>query len=102
MALGEGTSNIVFALTLAASLGVCSTYIAFVGQTLASLSADSISNNIVNSMAPDVDERTWELITAATVYPLSLVRNYGVFAFTSALGCSISRHRTEDVARLNS
>lgn len=86
MALGEGTSNIVFALTLAASLGVCSTYIAFVGQTLASLSADSISNNIVNSMAPDVDERTWELITAATVYPLSLVRNYGVFAFTSALG----------------
>ncbi len=86
MALGEGTSNIVFALTLAASLGVCSTYIVFVGQTLASLSADSISNNIVNSLAPDVDERTWELITAATVYPLSLVRNYGVFAFTSALG----------------
>lgn len=86
MSLGEGTSNIVFALTLAASLGVCSTYIVFVGQTLASLSADSVSNNIVNSMAPDVDERTWELITAATVYPLSLVRNYGVFAFTSALG----------------
>lgn len=86
MALGEKTSNLVFALTLAASLGVCSTYIAFVGQTLAQLSADSVSHNIVNAIAPSVDEKTWELITAATVYPLSLVRNYGVFAFTSALG----------------
>ena len=61
-------SNLFSALTLAASLGVCSTYIAFVGQTLASLSADSVSNNIVNAIAPNVDETTWELITAATVY----------------------------------
>ena len=86
IALGGTTSNIVFALTLAASLGVCSTYIVFVGQTLASLSADEVSNNIVHSIAPNVDERTWEIVTAATVYPLSLIRNYGVFAFTSALG----------------
>jgi hypothetical protein len=86
MALGGTTSNIVFGLTLAASLGVCSTYIVFVGQTLASLSTDEVSNNIVHSIAPNVDERTWEIITAATVYPLSLIRNYGVFAFTSALG----------------
>jgi hypothetical protein len=86
MALGEAASKIVFALTIAASLGVCSTYIVFVGQTLASLSADGVSNNIIHSIAPNVDVRTWEIITAATVYPLSLIRNYGVFAFTSALG----------------
>ena len=86
LALGRPTSKLVFSLTLAASLGVCSTYIVFVGQTLASLSADDLSNNIVHSIAPNVDERTWEIITSATVYPLSLIRNYGVFAFTSALG----------------
>ncbi|KAL7529848.1 hypothetical protein ACHAWF_003132 [Thalassiosira exigua] len=84
--LGEGASKVVFALTLAASLGVCSTYVVFVGQTLASLSADALSNNAVHAVAPDVDERAWEIVTAATVLPLSLVRNYGIFAFTSALG----------------
>mmetsp|Transcript_3618 Transcript_3618/g.8010 ORF Transcript_3618/g.8010 Transcript_3618/m.8010 type:complete len:540 (-) Transcript_3618:132-1751(-) len=86
MALGDGASKLVFTLTLAASLGVCSTYIVFVGQTLASLSADSLSNNIIHNLAPNIDETTWELITAATVFPLSLVRNYGIFVFTSALG----------------
>eukprot|EP00986_Skeletonema_menzelii_P012525 scaffold6943_cov157-Skeletonema_menzelii.AAC.2 len=86
MALGGSVSKLVFGLTLAASLGVCSTYIVFVGQTLASLSADEVSNNIVHLIAPNVDEKTWEIITAGTVYPLSLIRNYGVFAFTSALG----------------
>ena len=86
MALGTSASKVVFALTLAASLGVCSTYIVFVGQTLASLSADADSNNIVHNLAPNVDENTWELITAGTVLPLSLIRNYGVFKFTSALG----------------
>lgn len=86
LALGRNVSQVVFALTLAASLGVCSTYIVFVGQTLASLSADEVSNNIVHVIAPNVDERSWEIITAGTVYPLSLIRNYGVFAFTSALG----------------
>ena len=86
LALGGNVSKLVFTLTLAASLGVCSTYIVFVGQTLASLSADEVSNNVVHMIAPNVDERTWEIITAGTVYPLSLIRNYGVFAFTSALG----------------
>lgn len=86
MALGPSIANVVFALTLAASLGVCSTYIVFVGQTLASLSADEVSNNVVHLIAPNVDERTWEIITAGTVFPLSLIRNYGIFAFTSALG----------------
>mmetsp|Transcript_12178 Transcript_12178/g.21697 ORF Transcript_12178/g.21697 Transcript_12178/m.21697 type:complete len:523 (+) Transcript_12178:52-1620(+) len=86
LALGDGASKVVFSLTLAASLGVCSTYIVFVGQTLASLSADAMSANIVHTLAPNIDETTWEIITAATVLPISLVRNYGVFAFTSALG----------------
>ena len=86
LALGKSASNLVFGLTLAASLGVCSTYIAFIGQTLSSLSSDAISDNIVHTLAPDVPATTWEAITAATVLPLSLVRNYGIFAFTSALG----------------
>ena len=86
LSLGKSISNIVFGLTIAASLGVCSTYIAFIGQTLASLSIDAESNNIIHSLLPDVDETTWEISTALAVFPLSLVRNYGVFAFTSALG----------------
>jgi len=86
MALGEKAAKVVFSLTLAASLGVCSTYIVFVGQTLASLSADVESNNIIHQIAPMIDQNTWELITAGTVLPLSLIRNYGVFKFTSALG----------------
>jgi len=86
MALGENAAKVVFSLTLAASLGVCSTYIVFVGQTLASLSADVESNNIIHQIAPMIDQNTWELITAGTVLPLSLIRNYGVFKFTSALG----------------
>ena len=86
MTLGSSASKVVFALTLAASLGVCSTYIVFVGQTLASLSNDVESNNIIHNLAPNINERTWELITAGTVLPLSLIRNYGVFKFTSALG----------------
>lgn len=86
ISLGGNASKVVFALTLAASLGVCSTYIVFVGQTLASLSTDALSDNVVHNVAPNIDERTWEIITAATVFPLSLIRNYGVFKFTSALG----------------
>jgi amino acid permease len=86
VALGGTASRAVFALTLAASLGVCSTYIVFIGQTLASLSSDSVSNNVVRMLAPDVDESTWEAMTAAIVLPLCSIRNYGVFAFTSALG----------------
>ena len=86
ISLGGNASKVVFALTLAASLGVCSTYIVFVGQTLASLSTDALSDNVVHNVAPNIDERTWEVITAATVFPLSLIRNYGVFKFTSALG----------------
>ena len=86
MALGEKAAKVVFSLTLAASLGVCSTYLVFIGQTLASLSADVESNNIIHQIAPMIDQNTWELITAGTVLPLSLIRNYEVFKFTSALG----------------
>lgn len=86
MSMGKFTSKIVFGLTIAASLGVCSTYIAFIGQTLASLSMDAESGNIVHNLFPNIGEVTWEISTALLVFPLSLVRNYGVFAFTSALG----------------
>lgn len=84
--LGTIASRAVFALTLAASLGVCSTYLVFIGQTLASLSGDVDSNNVVRALAPNIDSSTWQLIASTIVLPLSLIRNYGVFAFTSALG----------------
>ena len=84
--LGPGASKLVFALTMAASLGVCSTYIVFIGQTLASLSSDAVSGNIIHTVAPDVPQVSWEMATALAVLPLSLVRNYGVFKITSALG----------------
>lgn len=84
--LGPGASGLVFALTMAASLGVCSTYIVFIGQTLASLSSDGLSGNVIHTLAPDVPQVSWEMGTALAVLPLSLVRNYGVFKITSALG----------------
>ena len=86
IALGGPASRAVFALTLAASLGVCSTYISFVGGTMASLSSDPGSAGVVRSLAPDVGEPAWAAAAAAFVLPLSSIRNYGAFAFTSAVG----------------
>jgi len=84
-ALGEPASKIVFALTLSASLGVCSTYLVFIGSTLESMSCD-VESNIVRLLAPDVSEFQFEIAAALLLYPLSLIRNYSIFAFTSALG----------------
>lgn len=88
LSLGKYAAKVVFALTLAASLGVCSTYIVFIGQTMASLSMGE--NNFFGGVLSNIpnDVKSWEIITAATVLPLSLIRNYGIFAFTSALGVS--------------
>jgi proton-coupled amino acid transporter len=85
--LGTGAAKLVFFLTLSASLGVCSTYLVFIGQTLESLSNDASSHNVVRSLLPDVSERTWEAgVAAFLLFPLSLIRDYSIFAFTSALG----------------
>lgn len=85
-ALGRKAATVVFALTLSASIGVCSTYLVFIGQTLESLSSDATSLNIVRQVFPDVSEFKWEAATAVVLFPLSLLRSYGIFAFTSALG----------------
>jgi len=86
VALGEKAANVVFALTLSASLGVCSTYIVFIGQTLESMSIDATSDNIIRSIAPNIPLISWEVGVAFLLYPLSLLRDYRIFAFTSALG----------------
>lgn len=88
VSLGDNAAKLVFALTLAASLGVCSTYIVFIGQTMASLSVGESS--VFGGMQANFtnDAKFWEVITAVIVLPLSLIRNYGIFAFTSALGVS--------------
>ena len=85
-ALGEPAAKVVFFLTLFASLGVCSTYLVFIGSTLESMSCDATADNIVRSLAPNVDEVTWEIAAALVLYPLSLIRDYSVFAFTNTLG----------------
>lgn len=85
-ALGKSAANLVFTLTLCASIGVCSTYLVFIGQTLESLSCDATSQNIIRQIFPDVSKLTWEVGVAVILFPLSLVRDYSVFAFTSALG----------------
>jgi proton-coupled amino acid transporter len=85
-ALGPNAAKLVFTLTLCASIGVCSTYLVFIGQTLESLSSDAQSMNVVRQMFPDVSTSTWEACAAVLLYPLSLLRSYGIFAFTSALG----------------
>ena len=84
--LGNQAANLVFALTISASLGVCSTYVVFMGQTLDSLSCDATSTNLIRQYFPDVATVTWEIIGSALVFPLTLLRSYGIFAFTSALG----------------
>ena len=86
VALNKNVANLVFVLTLSASIGVCSTYLVFIGQTLESLSNDAGSANIIRQYFPDVTVVKWEAVTAIVLYPLSLLRNYGIFAFTSALG----------------
>jgi len=86
VALNKNVANLVFVLTLSASIGVCSTYLVFIGQTLESLSNDADSANIIRQYFPDVTVVKWEAVTAIVLYPLSLLRNYGIFAFTSALG----------------
>jgi proton-coupled amino acid transporter len=85
-ALGTNAANLVFTLTLSASIGVCSTYLVFIGQTLESLSNDATSLNIVRQVLPDIPKATWEAGAMVVLYPLSLLRSYGIFAFTSALG----------------
>jgi amino acid permease len=84
--IGKNAATVVFALTLCASLGVCSTYLVFIGQTLESMSGDIQSENLVRMMAPDISASDWELGAALVLYPLSLIRDYSIFAFTSALG----------------
>jgi len=84
--LGPKAGNLVFALTLSASLGVCSSYLVFMGQTLDSLSCDVTSSNLIRQLFPDVSTVTWEIILSALLFPLTLLRSYAVFAFTSGLG----------------
>jgi len=84
--LGERAANLVFILTLSASLGVCSTYLVFIGQTLESMSFDTTTMNIVRQVAPNVSEFNWEVVACSILYPLSLIRDYRIFSFTSALG----------------
>ena len=84
--LGEAAAKVVFFLTMFASLGVCSTYLVFIGSTLESMSCDPMADNIVKSLAPNVDEVSWEVAAALVLYPLSLIRDYSIFAFTSTLG----------------
>lgn len=85
-ALGPVAAKIVFFLTLSASLGVCSSYIIFIGQTLESLSSDVQSTNMVRTLFPDVSTLTWEVATVSLLFPLTLLRSYKIFSFTSALG----------------
>jgi len=84
--LGNKAANLVFALTLSASLGVCSTYVVFLGQTLESLSSDVTSTNVIRQFFPDINTVTWEVVVAGLIFPLTLLRSYGIFAFTSVLG----------------
>lgn len=84
--LGPKAGNLVFALTLSASLGVCSSYLVFMGQTLDSLSCDVTSSNLIRRFFPGVSTVTWEIILSALLFPLTLLRSYAVFAFTSGLG----------------
>jgi len=84
--LGPKAANLVFLFTLCASLGVCSSYLVFMGETLSSLSCDATSFNIIRQLFPDISTLSWELIISTLLLPLTLLRSYAVFAFTSALG----------------
>jgi amino acid permease len=84
--LGKRASQGVFFLTLCAALGVCSTYLVFIGQTLESMAMGDDTSNLVHYFFPNVSKLSFEIGTALLLLPLCLIRDYSIFAFTSALG----------------
>lgn len=79
--LGKPAGHVVFALTLCASLGVCSTYLVFIGETMASLASEWLLLGTTN-----VTSVTWQFGTVVAVVPLCTIRDYSIFAFTSTAG----------------
>jgi amino acid permease len=91
--LGKQASQGVFFLTLCAALGVCSTYLVFIGQTLESMATTTMGNdnnnnynNVVQYFFPNASKLSFEIGTVLLLLPLCLIRDYSIFAFTSALG----------------
>eukprot|EP00802_Teleaulax_amphioxeia_P014039 Tamp_14097.p1 GENE.Tamp_14097~~Tamp_14097.p1 ORF type:complete len:510 (+),score=68.49 Tamp_14097:164-1531(+) len=82
--LGQAGSRVVFTLTALASLLVCSSYIAFIGSTLATMSAQQ--GNFVHELLPGVSKQAFEEGAAAVLLPITLLRSFGFLSFTSVLG----------------
>ncbi len=83
---GEAGARFVFFCTVTASLGVCSAYIAFIGTTLESLSAQPTS--FVHAALGDgpFSRDVFQLGAAAFLQPITCLRSFRFLSFTSTLG----------------
>jgi hypothetical protein len=79
--LGKGGSNLVFGMTMASSIGVCSAYIAFIGSTLSLISSQD--GTLVNSFAPNWTPLQFEILAAAAISPVTMLRSFSFLSLTS-------------------
>lgn len=79
--LGKGGSNLVFGMTMASSIGVCSAYIAFIGSTLSLISSQD--GTLVNSLAPNWTPLQFEILAAAAISPVTMLRSFSFLSLTS-------------------
>lgn len=79
--LGKGGSGLVFGMTMASSIGVCSAYIAFIGSTLSLISGQD--GTLVHSLAPSWTPLQFEILAAAAITPVTMLRSFSFLSLTS-------------------
>jgi len=72
--LGEAGAVLVFAFTLMASLLVCSSYIAFIGSTVAGMASQD--GNIVQALLGPVQQDVVQLAALGVILPICLLRDF--------------------------
>ena len=85
LTLGQNAATLVFTLTAMASLLVCSSYLAFIGSTLATMAAQE--GNIITNLVPSgTSKEVFEVAVAAVLLPICCLRDFRFLSFTSVLG----------------
>ncbi|MFN9903508.1 MAG: hypothetical protein ACK55Z_32990, partial [bacterium] len=81
LTLGQAGSRFVFIFTALASLLTCSSYLAFIGSTLSTMSTQE--GNVLQELFPEVSKQAFQEATAAVLLPITLLRDFGFLSFTS-------------------
>ena len=85
LTLGSSAAQLVFALTAMASFLVCASYLAFIGSTLATMSAQE-GNFLSNIVPAGTSKEAFETAAAAVLLPICCLRDFRFLSFTSVLG----------------